>query len=209
MTKREFLTVLAGATGAALIRPAGARADRIRILPGAPPDGDLPAVAGQASPERRRRSRSRRSRTPARGATSVPTERERATVPLLVVDNRGKAHALLLAGEILLGGKQNRVVTEDVLLPPLSGPVDLRSTASSRGAGTRAGEARASARAGRSPGSTCSRTPDFSRASGRSLTYRDVIDSISVRRWKRSPSPASISSWSLEGPGSGWDSVPA
>lgn len=28
----------------------------------------------------------------------------------------------LLAGEILLGGKQNRVLTEDILLPPGSGP---------------------------------------------------------------------------------------
>ncbi len=33
---------------------------------------------------------------------------------------------VLLAGEILLGGKQNRVMTEDILLPPLSAPVDLQ-----------------------------------------------------------------------------------
>jgi hypothetical protein len=50
------------------------------------------------------------------------TERGSATVPELIVDNRGKAHVLLLAGEILLGGKQNRVLREDILLPPLSGP---------------------------------------------------------------------------------------
>ncbi len=50
------------------------------------------------------------------------TEREQATVPELVVENRGKGHVLLLAGEILLGGKQNRVLTEDLLLPPRSGP---------------------------------------------------------------------------------------
>jgi hypothetical protein len=49
-------------------------------------------------------------------------ERDRATVPDLIVENRGKSHVLLLAGEILLGGKQNRVLTEDVLLPPMSGP---------------------------------------------------------------------------------------
>ena len=52
-------------------------------------------------------------------------EREHATVPTLIVENRGKSHALLLAGEILLGGKQNRVLVEDVLLPPASGPRDI------------------------------------------------------------------------------------
>jgi hypothetical protein len=55
----------------------------------------------------------------------VITERERARVPDLVVDNRGKRPALLLAGEILLGGKQNRVLAEDVLLPARSGPRSL------------------------------------------------------------------------------------
>jgi hypothetical protein len=52
-------------------------------------------------------------------------EREQATVPTLIVENRGKSHVLLLAGEILLGGKQNRVLVEDVLLPPASGPRDI------------------------------------------------------------------------------------
>jgi hypothetical protein len=50
------------------------------------------------------------------------TERDRATVSDLIVDNRGKRPVLLLAGEILLGGKQNRVLAEDVLLPARSGP---------------------------------------------------------------------------------------
>src|SRR5437899_10335990 len=36
-----------------------------------------------------------------------------------------RVHVLLLAGEILLGGKQNRIVVEDVLVPPLSGPLTL------------------------------------------------------------------------------------
>jgi hypothetical protein len=52
----------------------------------------------------------------------VISERDRASVPELVVDNRGKSHALLMAGEILIGGKQNRVLRDDILLPPLSGP---------------------------------------------------------------------------------------
>ena len=52
----------------------------------------------------------------------VIAERDRAAVPTLSVDNRGKTHVLLLAGEILVGGKQNRVLREDILLPPQSGP---------------------------------------------------------------------------------------
>ena len=52
----------------------------------------------------------------------VIAERDRASVPELSVDNRGKSHVLLLAGEILVGGKQNRVLREDILLPPRSGP---------------------------------------------------------------------------------------
>jgi hypothetical protein len=52
-------------------------------------------------------------------------ERDQASVPMLIVENRGKSHVLLLAGEILLGGKQNRVLVEDVLLPPASGPRDI------------------------------------------------------------------------------------
>ena len=46
-------------------------------------------------------------------------------MPDLIVENRGKVHALLLAGEILVGGKQNRVLKEDVLLPPASGARNL------------------------------------------------------------------------------------
>jgi hypothetical protein len=49
-------------------------------------------------------------------------ERAEASVPELVVENRAKTYVLLLAGEILVGGKQNRVLREDILLPPLSGP---------------------------------------------------------------------------------------
>jgi len=60
----------------------------------------------------------------ARGEVAV-TERDQATVPGLEIDNRGRVHVLLLAGEILLGGKQNRIVVEDVLVPPLSGPLML------------------------------------------------------------------------------------
>jgi hypothetical protein len=53
------------------------------------------------------------------------TERDQATVSAIVVENRGPVHVLLLAGEILEGGKQNRIVVEDVLVPPRSGPLTL------------------------------------------------------------------------------------
>jgi hypothetical protein len=55
----------------------------------------------------------------------VITERDQASVPEVIVENRGKAHVLLLAGEILLGGKQNRVLSVDLLLPPQSGPRNI------------------------------------------------------------------------------------
>lgn len=57
--------------------------------------------------------------------TLAVSERGQGTVPELVVENRGKTPVLLLAGEILLGGKQNRVLTTDILLPGLSGPVAI------------------------------------------------------------------------------------
>jgi len=60
----------------------------------------------------------------ARGVLTV-VERAQASVPELIAENRGKIPALLLAGEILIGGKQNRVLREDLLLPPLSGPRNI------------------------------------------------------------------------------------
>jgi len=153
MTKREFCAVLGIGEGAALARPVTALADRLRILGGGR-EAEWPVEAGQVSPEFRKflagvRVGARRGHgalhvfwlhaSPAAAPLAVATleeargrgellisERDRATVPSLLVENRGKSHVLLLAGEILLGGKQNRVVTEDVLLPPLSGPVDLQ-----------------------------------------------------------------------------------
>ncbi|OLC16180.1 MAG: hypothetical protein AUH29_05570 [Candidatus Rokubacteria bacterium 13_1_40CM_69_27] len=151
MTKREFLRGLTVGAAALTARPAVALAERIRILPA---DSDVgPIPTGMVSPELQRLVTSVRvGEARAHGAllvfwlhavTTAPplavatleearsrgdlviTEREQATVPSLVVENRGKIHALLLAGEILLGGKQNRVVTEDILLPPLSGPLTI------------------------------------------------------------------------------------
>jgi hypothetical protein len=135
---------------AAAMAPGVAWADRIRILDGAP--GGV--VAGiERSPELERlvpaltpggwRERGTLAIAWLHHAAAAPpldvatldeaqaagvlvvTERAQATVPDLLVDNRGKRPVLLLAGEILLGGKQNRVLAEDVLLPPRSGPRNI------------------------------------------------------------------------------------
>lgn len=146
--RRGFIRLLSlGAVGAAWADPLGAWADEIRILGG--PPGQPFAPAGRISPEFQRFAAGVRvgeaaTHGPLRvfwlhggaaAALAVATleearsrgdlviaERDQATVPELILENRGKSYVLLLAGEILLGGKQNRVLTEDILLPPLSGP---------------------------------------------------------------------------------------
>ena len=151
--RRSFLKLL-GAAGAAAVSPGLALADRIRVLPDASAPVD-PELAGQISPELRRAlgrltlgpavtqgtlsalwllGGSPKGAPPleiatfdearAQGTLTV-TERAQASVPELIAENRGKTHVLLLAGEILVGGKQNRVLREDLLLPPLSGPRNI------------------------------------------------------------------------------------
>jgi hypothetical protein len=150
-SRRSFLRLL-GAAGAATVSAATpAPADRIRVLPeGAPAPGF--GLSGQESPELARalgaltlgpaatrgglsvlwlHAADAGATSPveiltldesrARG-TLLLTEHAQAIVPELIAENRGKTHVLLLAGEILIGGKQNRVLREDLLLPPRSGP---------------------------------------------------------------------------------------
>jgi hypothetical protein len=147
-SRRAFVRWLGIGIVGAGVSPGPAWADRLRILGGT--GGDQPVVSpGRISPELQRvlaglRVGDARRHGPLavvwlHGAPGTPlavatleeargrgdlliTERDQATVPELVVENRGKVHVLLLAGEILLGGKQNRVLVEDLLLPPLSGP---------------------------------------------------------------------------------------
>lgn len=148
MDRRDFVRLLVVGTSAVVAQPVAAQ-DRFRILPSVDgPDRGAP-VADVGSELRgflgSLRIGEARTHGPlrvfwlygaappgpllvatlddarARGDLLI-TEREQATVASIVVDNRGKAHVLLLAGEIVLGGKQNRVVAEDVLLPPASGP---------------------------------------------------------------------------------------
>ncbi|HSB41457.1 MAG TPA: DUF6569 family protein, partial [Methylomirabilota bacterium] len=147
-SRRSFLKLLGTAGTATVSAATPALADRIRVLP----EGDLaPGVLGQESPDLARALaglvlgpaatqgalsvlwlRAADAATPpieiltldegrAQG-TLVVTEHAQASVPELIADNRGKAYVLLLAGEILIGGKQNRVLREDLLLPPRSGP---------------------------------------------------------------------------------------
>ena len=147
--RRNFLRVGMAAAVAGL--PGAAWATRIRVLDGGDPDRVI--AAGQTSQElkgfiaalRLGEPRSHGGltavwlvggeRAPAIEVATLDdaralgtlliTERAQASVPELIVENRGKAHVLLMAGEILVGGKQNRVLSEDVLLPPLSGPRNL------------------------------------------------------------------------------------
>jgi hypothetical protein len=53
----------------------------------------------------------------AAGTTSVREVDERGSVRVVLVENRGAAPLFLLAGEIVLGGKQDRVVAADVVVP--------------------------------------------------------------------------------------------
>ncbi|HMH50225.1 MAG TPA: DUF6569 family protein [Candidatus Acidoferrum sp.] len=145
---RRTLLHIAGLTAVASASPLAAWANRERILADGP-DVPMPAAPGHLPDWKRAMSALRvgsasrhgaltvfwlSASTPAppleiatldearASAALVIAERERAAVPELSVDNRGKSHVLLLAGEILVGGKQNRVLREDILLPPLSGP---------------------------------------------------------------------------------------
>lgn len=151
MTRRSLLQMLGvGAGVAAVATPA--RADRIRVLPGSG-GAEVPSGAGAIGADLGRflegvKIGERRTyggltvfwlHGPS-GPTSLPirtldesrtrgellvTERDNASVSELQIENRGPVHVLVLAGEILLGGKQNRIVLEDVLLPPRSGRLTL------------------------------------------------------------------------------------
>jgi hypothetical protein len=56
----------------------------------------------------------------------VPTRRyDGARVNQLVLVNKSKHPLLLLAGEIVTGGKQDRVIAKDRIVPAMSDPIDL------------------------------------------------------------------------------------
>ena len=64
-------------------------------------------------------------RRPPRGGVVRPDYREAAQVNKLVLVNNSKRPLLLLAGEIVTGGKQDRVISKDRIVPPESDPIDL------------------------------------------------------------------------------------
>src|SRR4030095_11882241 len=163
-TRRQFLLGCSAGVLGGVTAPGGAWADRIRVL-GEPADLDRPLWGLQSSRDLGRWLSSVRTGMAVNHGplfilwltakdTSPPlevvtldearksgaliiTERAQASVPELTVENRGKVHVLLLAGEILLGGKQNRVLREDILLPPLSGARSIGVYCLEQGAGTR------------------------------------------------------------------------
>ena len=55
----------------------------------------------------------------------VPPRRQGAEVNRLVLNNNSHQALLLLAGEIVTGGKQDRVIGSDRIVPANSGPIDL------------------------------------------------------------------------------------
>src|SRR5208283_3233301 len=59
-----------------------------------------------------------------RPGTQVPRN-SRAEVNRLVLVNNSDRPLLLLAGEMVTGGKQDRVIGLDRIVPPKSGPIDL------------------------------------------------------------------------------------
>jgi hypothetical protein len=59
-----------------------------------------------------------------RGRLSI-REKGDGSVPVLMARNEGRRAVLMLAGEILLGGKQNRVLQRDLLLPDHSDWIEL------------------------------------------------------------------------------------
>ncbi len=58
-------------------------------------------------------------------AQAMPRPHGGAEVNRLVLTNNSASPLLLLAGEIVTGGKQDRVIGADRIVPPNSGPVDL------------------------------------------------------------------------------------
>jgi len=150
MNRRSLLQMIGTGMGVAAARPAWAQ--KIRALPGT--SAGEPAAAGDqaASQVRRFLSAVKLGERRAHGGLTVfwlharaaaapfairtldearakdglvVTERDQAAVSGLVVENPGPVPVLLLAGEILQGGKQNRIVVEDILVPARSGPLIL------------------------------------------------------------------------------------
>ena len=60
-----------------------------------------------------------------RPGQTIPPRQQGAQVNSLVLYNNSSRPLLLLAGEIVTGGKQDRVIGSDRIVPPNTGPIDL------------------------------------------------------------------------------------
>jgi hypothetical protein len=80
--------------------------------------------AGQAAARPHPRTHGRRPQSAAR-QQNVGYTSGGATVNELSLVNRSGKKLLLLAGEVIVGGKQDRIVQEDRIIPPVSVPVAL------------------------------------------------------------------------------------
>ncbi len=209
--RRQFLLGCgAGALGA-VTAPALAWADRLRVL-GEPGDVERPLCGGQISPDFQRWMGSVRvgqaaahggllvfwltakEQAPAlevatldearKSGALLITERDQATVPELVVENRGKTHVLLLAGR---DPDRRQAEPRAARGHPAAAAAAARarsaSSASSRGAGTKG--ARSSRARAASPSPGCARSswsaPDQDR----------VWDSVARSARAAEPAPAS------------------
>ena len=60
-------------------------------------------------------------------------EKDGGTVPTLLVTNTGDARVFLMAGELVLGGKQDRIIRQDVVVPPHTEDMEIPVYCGQRG----------------------------------------------------------------------------
>ena len=53
------------------------------------------------------------------------SEAGQGSVPQVAVQNTSSRYVFLMAGELITGGKQNRTIADDVMIPPHSGPIAI------------------------------------------------------------------------------------
>lgn len=125
-------------------------------------------------------------------------EKPQASVPEVFVDNTGRRPVLLVSGELLLGGRQNRIVKQDVLVPADSGRIAIpvycgekeRWTDSKTGFSSAPAaaepELRKGAALGRAQSEIWNGIDDAmkrSRVESATRDYRVVHDAPEVKRW--------------------------
>ena len=125
-------------------------------------------------------------------------EQRRARVPFLTVRNESRHYIFCMAGEIIVGGKQNRILRADVLIPPHSGDIDVPvyCVEQQRWKGTHSDfletpgiahrELRMAAAKGASQASIWGEVDSFSRRVGATSATKDyskVFEDAELRKW--------------------------